>query len=250
MIKSNYFQRDESIVEYAPLVDKLAKRIISRLPSNVELDDLKSAGFIGLIDAIEKFSDEKGTPFSVYAEIRIRGAIMDELRSRDWVPRSVRDRNQKLQEAIQTLQLKLGRKPSESELAESLNCTLAELHQYQNRAEIKSLLSLEDLGQRRDSDGGSRDVLEMIADPEQDTPEDHIERVDEAAMLQLALSRLRPRQNTILRLYYFEDMKLREIGEHLNITESRVSQILSESLGRLKVVMHKLQRGDYIHESK
>ena len=238
----DHHQRDNAISEYAYLVEKLAKRIIARLPPHVELDDLKSAGFLGLIDAIDKFSDEKGTPFTVYAEIRIRGAIMDELRAQDWVPRSVRDRNQRLTEATNELTHQLGRKPEESELAARLELNIEDLRRMQRRAEIKSLVSIEDLKNKRDHSSG-RDPLEMIADARQMEPSRYVERLDEEAMLSRALNLLRDRHQTVLRLYYFEDMKLKEIGEHLNITESRVSQILSESLDRLKVTLLRIERG-------
>ncbi|MAD60171.1 MAG: FliA/WhiG family RNA polymerase sigma factor [Myxococcales bacterium] len=243
----NNFQqtkRDNMIIEHAVLVDKIAKRIVYRLPPNVELDDLKSAGFIGLIDAIEKYSDDKGTPFKVYAEIRIRGAIMDELRAQDWVPRSVRDRHNKLQEAERNLQESLGRKPSDSELAGVLDISIEDLHKMRARSEIKSLLSLEDLKSSKNQDGTSRDALEMMSDPKQITPDLEIERNDEYAMLEQLMQRLKEKQRLVLRLYYFEDMKLKEIGVHLSITESRVSQILSEALSKLKVMINKLEKGE------
>jgi RNA polymerase sigma factor for flagellar operon FliA len=232
------------IIEHAALVDKIAKRIVYRLPPNVELDDLKSAGFIGLIDAIEKYSDDKGTPFKVYAEIRIRGAIMDELRAQDWVPRSVRDRHQRLHDAERALQEKLGRKPSDQELAEALEISVDDLEKMRQRSEIKSLLSLDDLKSKKNQEDASRDVLEMLSDPNQMTPEAEFARADEFAMLDKVMLQLKEKQRLVLRLYYFEDMKLKEIGVHLNITESRVSQILSEALEKLKVMMHKLEKSE------
>ena len=241
---SQQIKRDNLIIEHAALVDKIAKRIVYRLPPNVELDDLKSAGFIGLIDAIEKYSDDKGTPFKVYAEIRIRGAIMDELRAQDWVPRSVRDRHQRLQEAERALQEKLDRKPSDQELAEAIEISVDDLKKMRQRSEIKSLLSLEDLKPNKNQEGASRDVLEMLSDPNQMTPEAELARSDEFAMLDKVMLQLKEKQRIVLRLYYFEDMKLKEIGVHLNITESRVSQILSEALAKLKVMMHKLEKSE------
>ena len=243
MSKTDFFERDKAIIEYAPLVDKIARRLIARLPPNVEIDDLKSAGFIGLIDAIEKYTDEKGSPFKVYAEIRIRGAMIDELRAQDWVPRSVRDRNQQLKVAEQDLSEKLKRKPSESELAEYLEVSTEELRRMLSRSEIKSFLSIEDLNQQRSRQGNNRDLLESFFDPTQLTPEAAFEKADEEILVQKAIQTLKERQQVIVRLYYYEDMKLREIGEHLNITESRVSQILSESLSLLKSSILKLQRG-------
>jgi RNA polymerase sigma factor FliA len=241
--KSELVKRNKSITDHASLVEKIARRIVSRLPPNVELDDLKSAGFIGLIDAIEKFSDDKGTPFRVYAEIRIRGAIMDELRAQDWVPRSVRDRNQKLTETERNLEERLGRKPFESELAKELDLTVERLRVVQSRAEIKSVLSIEDLNQQRNQHGGQRDIMEIISDPNQETPETQFERIDEQKMVARGMQKLKERQRIVVRLYYFEEMKLKEIGEHLNITESRVSQILSEGLAQLKIIIIRLQKG-------
>ena len=243
MRKSELVKRNKSITDHASLVEKIARRIVSRLPPNVELDDLKSAGFIGLIDAIEKFSDDKGTPFRVYAEIRIRGAIMDELRAQDWVPRSVRDRNQKLTETERNLEERLGRKPFESELAKELDLTVERLRVVQSRAEIKSVLSIEDLNQQRNQHGGQRDIMEIISDPNQETPETQFERIDEQKMVARGMQKLKERQRIVVRLYYFEEMKLKEIGEHLNITESRVSQILSEGLAQLKIIIIRLQKG-------
>jgi RNA polymerase sigma factor FliA len=241
--KSELVKRNKSITDHASLVEKIARRIVSRLPPNVELDDLKSAGFIGLIDAIEKFSDDKGTPFKVYAEIRIRGAIMDELRTQDWVPRSVRDRNQRLMEAERSLEERLGRKPFESELAKELDLTVERLRVVQSRAEIKSLLSIEDLNQQRNQHGGQRDIMEIISDPNQETPETQFERIDEQKMVARGMQKLKERQRIVVRLYYFEEMKLKEIGSLLNITESRVSQILSEGLAQLKIIIIRLQKG-------
>ena len=136
--------RDQLIQEHAHLVDKIAKRIIARLPSNVELDDLKSVGIIGLIDAIEKYSDDKGNHFRVYAEIRIRGAIMDELRSQDWVPRSVRDRQNLIKKEYQKLSQHLGRSPSDQEMADGLEMSLEDFQSFSNKALGQTMISYED----------------------------------------------------------------------------------------------------------
>ena len=235
--------RDKAITDHAPLVEKIARRIVSRLPPNVELDDLKSAGFIGLIDATEKFSDDKGTPFSVYAEIRIRGAIMDELRTQDWVPRSVRDRNHRIVEAELSLKDELGRQPTETEIAQKLDLSLKEFKRVRARSQIKSILSIEDLSQQRNQQGTGRDIYELISDPNQETPEQIYERLDEQLIMDKALNKLKERQRIVLRLYYYQEMKLKEIGKHLNITESRVSQILSEGLSQLKNIIERFQKG-------
>ena len=235
--------RDQVVSDYAPLVEKIARRLLARLPANVELDDLKSAGFIGLLDAAEKFSDDKGTPFSVYAEIRIRGAMMDELRSQDWVPRSVRDRSNQLKQAIRALEEKLGRDPSDHEIAAELEVSVDQLNQLRLKAEIKPLVLFEDLNQRRAARGGERDVLETFSDPEQLTPDLHLEAADQNELLLKAMKTLTERKRIVLQLYYFEEMKLREIGDALGVTESRVCQIQSEALGQLKLALKRLVKG-------
>lgn len=232
--------RDQVVSDYAPLVEKIARRLRSRLPANVEIDDLKSAGFIGLLDAADKFSDDKGTPFPVYAEIRIRGAMMDELRAQDWVPRSVRERNAQLTRVTQTLLDQLGRQPSEAEIAHELGVEVSELNQLRVRSEIKPLLLIEDLNQRRVDRGEDRDVYEVISDPNQRPFDQLLETADEHSLLHQALFMVSERKRTVLQLYYFEEMKLREIGEMLGVTESRVCQLQAEALKQLKSIVKRL----------
>ena len=237
-----HFDRESAVLDHASLVEKIARRIAARLPPTVELDDLKSAGFIGLLDAVEKFSDDKGTPFPVYAEIRIRGAMMDELRSQDWVPRSVRDRNAQLTLATRNLEAELGRPPTMVELSESLEISVSDLQRMQSRAQIKSLVSIEDLNQRKGDQGDRRDPLESIADPLQSSPETIFLASAERELVAEALKRLSERKRLVLHLYFFEEMKLREIGETLGVTESRVCQIQAEALSQLKPIIKRLQQ--------
>lgn len=237
------FDRDTAIAENISLVEKVARRVAARLPPNVQLDDLKSAGFIGLLDAADKFSDEKGTPFRVYAEIRIRGAMMDELRAQDWVPRSVRDRHHKLTSTLKQLEEELGRKPSEHELAQKLEISVEELKRMRERSEIRSLISFEDMGGRSRPESDRRDPLESLPDPQQSTPELLMLEEADRLMISRALRELPERKRLVLKLYFFDDMKLREIGETLGVTESRVCQIQSEALKQLKLIVKRLQRG-------
>ena len=232
-------QRDEVICSYAYLVDKIAMRLIARLPPNVELDDLKSAGMIGLIDAIGKYSDDKGSRFRVYAEIRIRGAIMDELRSQDWVPRSVRERKNNLQKKILQLTNILGRSPTDEEVAASLDICLADYYVLKRQTETKSMISFEDLKSKSD-DGNGRDILESIPDHSQIDPASLTEQTTELKLVYHALKELPDRQRMVLSLYYFEDMKLKEIGSLLGVSESRVSQIQSNAMALLRPIIERL----------
>ena len=230
--------REEAIRNYAYLVDKVAHRLILRLPANVELDDLKSAGMIGLIDSIEKYSDDKGSHFKVYAEIRIRGAIMDELRSLDWVPRSVRESKALLQKAHQALSQTLQRTPSDEEMANQLSIPLEEYQVLKKKAQVRSIISYEDLNARSDS---PRDVLESIPDHQQQDPASIQEQQDELSFIHKALKQLPDRQRMVLSLYYLEEMKLKEIGQLLGVSESRVSQIQSQAIAQIKPILKKLK---------
>lgn len=230
-------ERDQLILTYAPLVERIARRACAKLPPSVELDDIQSAGMIGLIDAIEKYDAEKGTQFKVYAEIRIRGAIIDELRQQDWVPRSVRERATLLERTRRALISRLDRDPSPQEMADELSISLEELFTLSKKARAHSITRYEDM--RRDSSderGAGRDPLERLQSHERAglLPDEALEKRDDERALREALKRLPERQRVIVSLYHFEEMKLKEIGELLGVTESRVSQLLSQSHQRLK----------------
>ncbi len=224
------------VEEYAPLVHRIARKMVARLPPNVEIDDLKSVGVIGLIDALEKYEPGRGS-FRAYAEIRIRGAILDELRRLDWVPRSVRALNTQMEGARRTLSASLGRTPSEAEMAEALNCTVPELYEQSERARAMTVVSYEGLGTQSE-DG--RDFLEALADPDAIDPEDHSHSKARQAVLLEGFRALDERPRLVLSLYYFEDMSLREIGTILGVTESRISQIHSGAVRQLRPILEDL----------
>ena len=229
--------RDRLIREYAPLVEKIARRACVRLPSSVELDDVQSAGMIGLIDAIDKYDAAKGTKFKVYAEIRIRGAIIDELRQQDWVPRSVRERAALLERTKRGLIASLDREPSSQEMAEALGVSLSEYFTIHNKARANQITHYEDLKRHDEGRGAARDPLEVIQGKDKVglNPDEALEEEDNRRAIKEALKTLPERQRVVVSLYYFEEMKLKEIGELLGVTESRVSQLLSQSHASLQV---------------
>lgn len=225
--------RRELIADYFPLVRTVASKLAQRLPPHVDLDDLIGAGTIGLIDAVDKFDRSRAQNFRKYAEIRIKGAILDELRALDHVSRTVRRQASQLDRATQAVEADLGRKATVEEVAGHLGIEMAEYHQLAEKLKPVYLVSLSDLG-GRDGDGDSRDPLQFLADPK---------AVDPQAMMHLKILRelvaetiagLKDRQRTVVSLYYYDDMTLKEIGKILGVTESRVSQLLSQTTAILK----------------
>ncbi len=228
--------RNAMILEYYPLVKSVAYRLVGRFPANIEVDDLVNVGTLGLIDAIERYSPERQDSFRAYAELRIRGAIIDELRQLDWVPRSVRRRGHELEKAQRRLERSLGRTPSESEVAGYLGLSLRD---YQNRLKTSaafSVVSLEDLGLQ---DENRRDILQVLRGDESD-PESLLEARRATDTLASAIAELTEREQIVVSLYYYEDLTLKEIGQVLGVTESRVSQIHSRAVARLRVKLKKL----------
>lgn len=230
--------RNEVVEKFAYLIKKVAYKMISRLPANVEMDDLMSAGVIGLIDAAEKYDPEKSSNFRTYAEIRIRGAMVDELRSLDWVPRSVRQKGASIDGVARALTAKLGRPASEDEIAAEMGLTLEEFHTLADKARAVSLVSYEDLG----AAGGEerRDFLDCVADPDAEDPEEWSQKSNRRAVMMRAIQRLPERQRVVLSLYYFEDLNLKEIGNLLGVTESRISQIHSQAVAQLRPILEEM----------
>lgn len=237
----NNLDRNKVVEQYAHLIKKVAYRMIARLPANVEMDDLMSAGVIGLIDAAEKYDPEKSCNFKSYAEIRIRGAMVDELRSLDWVPRSVRQKGASIDVVARELQGKLGRPATELEVAAEMGLTLEEFQDLSDKARAVSVVSFEDLGVSGTED--KRDFLESVGDPEALDPAQNSEVNDEHDTMMRAIQMLPDRQRVVLTLYYFEDMNLKEIGSLLGVTESRISQIHSAAVAQLRPLLEGLVDG-------
>jgi RNA polymerase sigma factor for flagellar operon FliA len=231
-------KRDRLILHYSPLVKYVAGRVAAGLPQNVEQADLVSYGIFGLIDAIEKFDPERGFKFETYAISRIKGAILDGLRSIDWVPRSVRARGRDVERAFSKLEAQLHRSPTEDELAEELGYTEAQLHQVLGQLSLTGVAALDEmLGDR----GDATTLADTIPD-QSDGPMDMLEQRELRSQLAAAIDRMPEREKVVLSLYYFENFTLAQIGEVLGVTESRVSQIHTKSVLQLRSRLQAAQR--------
>jgi RNA polymerase sigma factor FliA len=220
-------ERDQLVLHYEPLVRQVAGRVGTRLPPHVDHADLIQAGVFGLIDAIDRFEPATGVRFEVYAAQRIRGAILDELRAQDWVPRTVRVRARELDKAREAVEAKLQRRATAAELAAELGVGPAEVHAILDRIRVISLEALDDWSRVR---GVPADALaEHGSDPFA-----IVENRENRELLRRALARLPERDQRILRLYYTENLTLARIGRELGVTESRVSQLRSRAVVRLR----------------
>jgi len=219
---------------YLRLVKYTADRIYAKLPDKVELDDLISAGIFGLMDAIDAFDPERGVKFETYCSPRIRGSILDELRSMDWVPRLVRSRAHQLENALQTLEAHLGRMPTEKEIAKELQLEMPEFHRLQRDATATGLVSLNNKFSESDGDKDVREI-DIIKDKKSANPLIEAQKRDLKSLLTKGLSRA---ERLIIILYYYEEMTMKEIGATLDLSESRVSQMHSSIVARLKAQMN------------
>ncbi len=229
-IKRN--QKEELIKEYAPLIKFVAQKIAVRLPPNIELDDLISAGSIGLMDAIDKWDPTRDNKFKTYAEFRIRGSILDELRSQDWIPRSVRDKAKALDRTIAQLENELSRYPTEDEISARLNMPIEEFHDLVNQVRPVSLLSIDD--QPTFSDSDKKSISNLLEGAKSGNPFNQLNVKVVKDVVAKAIEELPERQRLVLSLYYFEDLNLKEIGQVLRVTESRVSQLHAQAVMRLR----------------
>ena len=233
--------RERLIIHYAPLVKYVAGRVAVGMPAHVEHADLVSYGIFGLMDAIEKFEPGRGFKFETYAVSRIRGAIIDELRSVDWVPRSVRTRSRQVETAMQILESTLKRSPTEEELAEELGWTVAELQDTLARMSMTSIAALDevlDVG-----DGDRITLVDTLQDLTAVLPEETMDDAETKRLLRATLTRLTEREQTVLGLYYFEGMTLAQVGDVLGVTESRICQIHTKAVLSLRTKLGELIRG-------
>jgi RNA polymerase sigma factor FliA len=227
--------REQLILQYAPLVKYVAGRVGVGMPSNVEHADLVSYGMFGLMDAIEKFDLSKGYKFETYAITRIKGAIIDELRSVDWVPRSVRSKARRIEQAMQRLENELKRTPTDDELAAELDVSLDELHDMLTKVSLTNMVALDEAF---DIGGGDRiAIVDTLQDQNTVMPEDRVDEQATREVLRQAIGRLTDREQNVLALYYFEGLTLAQIGGILGVTESRVCQIHTKAVLSLRTKM-------------
>ena len=228
--------REQLILHYSPLVKYVAGRVGVGMPSNVEHADLVSYGIFGLMDAIDKFDVDKGFKFETYAITRIRGAILDELRAIDWVPRSVRSKARRIEQAMQRLEHRLQRTPTDDEVAEELDVSREDLEEMYASVSMTSIAALDDAF---DAGEGERIALkDTIEDDSMIRPEEHVDDAEMRNLLRDAITRLSEREQTVLGLYYFESMTLAQIGEILGVTESRICQIHTKAVLHLRTKLH------------
>jgi RNA polymerase sigma factor for flagellar operon FliA len=226
--------RERLILSYAPLVKYVAGRLGVGLPAHVDLSDLVSYGLLGLIRAIERFDPDRDVKFETYAITRIRGSILDELRALDWVPRSVRARARDIERAIAELEPKLGRAPTDEEIAGKLGLTQEELDESLTDISRSSIAALDELWVGHGSSGDQVALIDTIEDTHGAAPSAALDEAERKQMIADAVSRLPEREQLVIKLYYFDELTLREIGEVIGVTESRVSQLHTKAILRLK----------------
>jgi RNA polymerase sigma factor for flagellar operon FliA len=226
--------RDRLILTYAPLVKYVAGRLGSGLPAHVDEGDLVSYGLLGLIGAIERFDPDRDIKFETYAISRIKGSIIDELRSLDWVPRSVRSRAREIERAIGELESRLGRAPTDEEISGKIGITVDELQDSLTDISRSSIAALDELWTITGDTGDQVSLLDTIEDTEGPEPQTALARTEMREALGEAIARLPEREKLVVTLYYYEELTLREIGEVLGVTESRVSQLHTKAILRLK----------------
>lgn len=234
--------RDMMVKQYAPLVKYVAGKVAIGMPHNVEFDDLVGFGVFGLFDAIEKFDPEKHVKFKTYAVTRIRGAIFDELRSIDWVPRSVRQKAREIEDTVHKLETSLGRAASDREIAEDMGVSLSEFQKMMLKISGTSVLSLNDVWYTgEDSDKVS--IVESIESPQSLNPDTIVEKEEIKRVIVEAIHELPDKEKKVLVLYYYEDLTLKEIGKVLEVTESRISQLHTKAIMRLRAKLTNIKKG-------
>lgn len=224
--------REQLIIEYAQLVKLVAGRLSMYLGHNVEYDDLVSYGIFGLIDAIDKFDLEKNVKFETYASLRIRGAILDQIRKMDWIPRSVRQRQRKIDEAMKQIEMRTGKTATDEELAKELGLTEEELCSWQTQLKVTSVVSLNEF-----EENGPEPMIDSAHPDRFSQPEEVVEEAELKQKLAESLKLLTEKERRVIELYYYEDMTLKEISKILEVSESRISQLHTKALNKMRKKM-------------
>lgn len=239
----NYIQtrdpaiKEKIITEYAYLIKYVAGRLSIYFGSNVEFDDLVGYGAFGLIDAIDKYDIDKGVKFETYASLRIRGSIIDSIRELDWVPRSLRQKNKELEKVYNELENKLGRSASDKEVADKMGISLDDFYKLLNDVNVSSMMSLEEFMEQNYERG-----LSVPGDSIEDRPEVYVENGELKDILADAINKLPEKEKSVISFYYMEELTLKEISAIMNVTESRISQLHTKALLRMrgKLLRHKV----------
>ncbi len=235
--------RNAIIERYLPMIQYIARRISSRLPAHIQCSDLVSSGVIGLMDAIQKYDPRRNNKFKTYAEFRVRGAILDTLRSEDWTPRSVRDKAKKINKVAKNLEQKFSRSPEEKEIASALKVSLEDYHNLLHQTREVSMVSIDESSILNHVDKGM--VLRMLEGV--DSSYSKLNRKSVHKVILDTIRELPERQRIVLSLYYYEECNLRKIGQILKVTESRVSQLHVQAIERLKQkLMSKIDREELV----
>jgi len=229
--------KEQLIIEYAELVKFVAGRLSIYFGSNVEYDDLVGYGVFGLIDAIDKFDVSKNVKFETYASLRIRGAIIDAIREQDWAPRSLRKKSRELEKAYSEIENKLGRSASDQEVAEEMGISVDELHKLLQEVNMSQMISLEDFLEQNHETG--LDPLSLEVDKER--PEERMEIIELKEILAEAIDKLPEKERLVVTLYYYEELTLKEISRIMNVSESRVSQLHTKAILRMRGKLEKLK---------
>lgn len=224
--------REQIIIEYAPLVKIVAGRLSMYLGGNIEYEDLVSYGVFGLIDAIDKFDTNKDVKFETYASLRIRGSILDQIRKMDWIPRTVRQRQRKIDEAIKSLEARTGKTPTDEMLAEELGVSGEELLSWQSQLKVTNVVSLNEF-----VESGNEPVMDAKGNFRFAQPEEVIAETELKRMLKDAMQLLTEKEQKVILLYYYEDLTLKEISRVLEVSESRISQLHTKALQKMKKKM-------------
>lgn len=234
--------RDKFIRQYMPLVKYVAGKVSVGLPASIEFDDLVGFGQFGLLDAITKFDPDKGVKFKTYAVTRIRGAIFDEMRQLDWVPRSVRQKSKEIEDTIGDLESRLGRPATDAEVAKEMNMSEEEFQQTVMKVSGTSVLSLNDVWYSGD-DNDHMSIGDSIESPSSMNPDVQVEREEIRKVIIEAINELPEKEKMVIVLYYHEDLTFKEIGQVLDVSESRISQLHTRANLRLRSKLTNLRRG-------